>query len=68
MSVCSTCGSDWPPNSMAAICVQLTGECLWCHFGPTRHGAGTEDELAAVRAEYRRRKATIEYVTTAVLG
>lgn len=63
MNVCSTCGSEWPADSMAAIAVQLTGECLWCHFGPTRHGRGTADELDAVRTEYGRRKAVVEYVS-----
>lgn len=59
--VCRTCRIEWPRDSMAAISVQLTGECLWCHFGPARHGGGTDGELNAVRTEYERRKTTLEY-------
>ncbi len=51
---CPNCGREWPEGSEYGTCVELLGECVWCHFHPG--GPGTEEESLTLRLEHDRRR------------
>jgi hypothetical protein len=51
---CPTCNREWPDDSEYGICVEMLGECIWCHFHPG--GEGDDDEAMAIKVEYAKRR------------